>query len=206
MNEFDLLKQSVVRDKDNQWPVLAESIEFRIGMGAVAAGMFSYFTLDLLNLDLPDWGDFVMALSITIGYGYAFISLLLSRNAGKVNVSTQRISIQPKRDAENYPTSPIYIDKDSEIRIYLMKSIRFGLHRTLLHLQVTNGEEQSDFGIVLKNKKEHQQYLAVLESWYRAGFNVHEFDQLGGRVFKLNQGKNYAEVQKIKQEYGIDWQ
>lgn len=206
MNEFDLLKPIFRKNRTIGQPSFTETVEFRIGMGVVFALMFSIYTLDYLDLSIPEWGEFLMGMGMVLGYGFAFSALFLSRNAGKVTISPQKISIKPKKHSEKYPSSPIDIDENSEIRIYLMKSITFGIQRTLLHFQVTNDGNESNFGILLKNKTKHEQYSEVLESWYRAGHDVHEFDQLGGRVFKLNQGKNYAEVQKIKQEYGLEWQ
>lgn len=206
MNEFDLLKSNLKKNETTGVPSFTETVEFRIGMGVVIAILLSIYTLDYLNLNIPEWGEFLMGMGMVLGYGFAFIALFLSRNAGKVAISPQKISIEPKKHPDKYPSSPIYIDQDSEIRIYMLKSINFGIQRTLLHFQITNEGNESNFGILLKNKKKHEQYSEALESWYRGGYDVHEFDQLGSRIFKLNQGKNYAEVQKIKQEYGIEWQ
>jgi hypothetical protein len=50
-----------------------------------------------------------------------------------------------------------------------------------------------------------EQYLEVLESWYRRGYSLEEYDVSGSRIFKLDRGKNYADVQKIKKEYDINW-
>lgn len=205
MNEFDLLKSSLKKNETTGKPSFTETIEFRIGMGLVCAILLSIYTLDYLNFNIPEWGDFLMGMGMVLGYGFAFSALFLSRNAGKVVISPKQISVNPKKNPEKYPSSPIHVNEESEIRIYLIKSITFGIQRTLLHFQVTPDGNESNFGILLKNKKKHKQYSEVLESWYRAGFNVHEFDQLGSRIFKLNQGKNYAEVQKIKHEYGIEW-
>ncbi|MDR9419409.1 hypothetical protein [Gracilimonas sp.] len=206
MKKFALLKSSLAKDNDESKIYTTETPEYRIGIALVLAMFFSYYTLDHLNLNIPEWGDFLMAAGMVFGYGFAFTSLFLSRHAGKVNISHQRISIQPKKNPEKYPDSPIYIDENSEIRIYLMKSIKFGYHRTLLHMQVANDGDESNFGMLLKNKEKHEQYFELLEGWYRAGYDVHEFDQLGSRIFKLNEGTNYADVQRIKKEYGIEWQ
>lgn len=205
MNEFDLLKPSFEKDDPSHKPYFTESIEYHIGMGVAIAVLLSIYTIDYLDLNLPSWGELLLGFAMIMGYGFAFISLFLSRNSGKVILFQQRIALKPNKHPEKYPSSPIYIDDHSEINIYLMKSLKFGMQRTLLHFQVINNKHESEFGILLKNKEKHQQYYDVLESWYRAGINLHEFDQLGSRVFKLNQGKNYAEVQKIKREYGIEW-
>lgn len=202
MNEFDLLKPAY---RNSYKPYYPEAIEYRVGMGVAIAVLLSIYTLDYLDLNLPSWGEFLMGVIMIVGYGFAFISLFLSRHAGKVIISPHRIALKPKKNPEKYPSSPIYVNEETEINIYLMKSIQFGIQRTLLHLQVINGNKESDFGMLLKNKQKHQQYYDVLVSWYKAGFNVNEFDQLGSRIFKLNEGKNYEDVQRIKREYGLEW-
>lgn len=206
MNEFELLKSGLTKDKSTGNIFFTETPEFRIGMAMVVAILLSRYSLDYLNLTIPEWGDFLLGAGMVLVYGFAFTFLFLSRNAGKVIISPDQISIKPKKHREKYPSSPITIDSKSEIRIYLMKSINFGFKRTLLHVQVTNDGSELNFGMLLKNRKKHLQYFEVLEGWYRDGYSVHEFDQLGGRIFKINQGKNYADVQKIKQEYGIEWE
>ena len=67
-----------------------------------------------------------------------------------------------------------------------------------------DGEEKT-FGVVIKNRKQEEQYLEVLDSWYKAGYPVKEITGSGFRIFKLNQGKNYEDVQRIKRKYGIEW-
>ncbi|MFP8488990.1 hypothetical protein ACKGJO_07790 [Gracilimonas sp. Q87] len=205
MNQFDLLKPSFRKNEPSHKPYYPEAIEYRVGISVTIAVLLSIYTLDYFDLNLPSWGELLLGFIMIVGYGFAFISLFLSRNAGKVIISPHRIALKPKKNPEKYPSSPIYVNEETEINIYLMKSIQFGMQRTLLHFQVINGNRVSDFGMLLKNKQKHQQYYDVLESWYKAGFNINEFDQLGSRVFKLNEGKNYEDVQKIKQEYGLEW-
>ncbi len=78
----------------------------------------------------------------------------------------------------------------------------------MLYIEIDNRSQEAPIGFsfVLRNKKEHQQYIELLDSWYKAGYQVHETDQLGNRIFKLKRGINYADVQNIKQKYGIKWQ
>lgn len=206
MSEFVLLNSSLAKDHSNGKIFSTETPEFITGTVIAVAILLSYYAIDFLNFNIPEWGDSLLSVGMLLGYGFAIISLFLSRNAGNVNISPQRITIDPKKNPEKYPDSPIYIDEHSEIRIFLMKSIQFGIKRTLLHFQVTNDENESNFAILLKSKKKHQQYFELLESWYTTGYDVKEFDQLGQRIFKINQGNDYADVQKIKKEYGIEWQ
>lgn len=206
MHGFNLLKPSFAKkDEPFHKPYFTETIEYRVGMGVAMAVLLSIYTLDYLDLNIPSWSEFSMGILMILGYGYAFIALFLSRNAGKVVMFQQRIAIKPIKHPEKYPSSPIYLDEDTEVNIYLMKSIQFGLNRTLLHFQIVKSNTVSDFGVLLKNKQKHQQYYDVLDSWYRAGYKIKEYDQLGSRVFKLNQGKNYEDVQRIKREYGLEW-
>ncbi|MAO65167.1 MAG: hypothetical protein CL666_09225 [Balneola sp.] len=205
MTEFDLLKIGSKKDPLTGKVSFTESIQFKISMGIAVAAILSIFTLDFLDFDVPDWASFLISMGIVFGYTFAFIALLFSQNEGAVKIGTDKIILSPKRNPDKFPESPIHIDHDSQIGISVIQGARFPISRTLLHIEITNDDETSEFGLLLKNKKKHQQYFEVLESWYRSGYDIHEFDQLGSRVFKLNQGKNYADVQKIKQEYGIEW-
>ncbi|MDR9415450.1 MAG: hypothetical protein RI564_04140 [Gracilimonas sp.] len=207
MSKFDLLKIGSKKDPITGKVSFTESIQFKISMGVVVTAFMSIYTLDILDFDIPGWLDFFMAMGIVIGYFFAFTALFFSRNAGTVRIKENVIKIDPKnRNKGDYPDSPIIIDKNTSIHINIIQSTTFILSRTLLHIEIEDGDSTKELGIILRNKKKHQQYLDVLESWYRNGYKIKEFDQLGNRTFKLNKGKNYAEVQKIKQEYGIEWQ
>lgn len=206
MTEFDLLKIGSKPDPLTGKVSFTESIQFKVSMGIAIAAVLSIFTLDMMNFDVPEWLNFFISMGTVIGYTFAFMALLFSHNAGKVYLSSNKIVIDPKKDTEEFPDSPIQINPESQIKISVIQSARFPINRTLLHFQIVKGNTESDFGMLLKNKQKHQQYYDVLDSWYRAGFKIKEFDQLGSRVFKLNQGKNYEDVQRIKREYGLEWQ
>lgn len=205
MTELDLLKIGSKKDTLTGRVSFTESIQFKISMGIVVAAILSISTLTLLDFDVPEWANFFISMGTVLGYSFAFIALFFSRNAGSVKIDHDKISITPKKNKDAFPSSPINLNENSKIRLSVIQATRFPVHRTLLHVEILGIEDPLDFGIVLRNKKKHQQYYEVLESWYRAGYEIREFDQLGSRVFKLNQGKNYADVQKIKQEYGIEW-
>ncbi|MFP8488989.1 hypothetical protein ACKGJO_07785 [Gracilimonas sp. Q87] len=70
---------------------------------------------------------------------------------------------------------------------------------------VKQENDEASFGLTIKNRGEEKRYLKVLERWYKSECPVKEY-HLGQRVFKLNEGRNYADIQRIKQEYGIEWQ
>lgn len=205
MTEFDLLKIGSKPDPLTGKVSFTESIQFKVSMGIAIAAVLSIFTLDMMNFDVPEWLNFFISMGSVIGYTFAFMALLFSHNAGKVYFSSNKIVIDPKKDTEEFPDSPIQINPESHIKISVIQSARFPINRTLLHFQIVKGNTESDFGMLLKNKQKHQQYYDLLDRWYRAGFNVKEFDQLGSRVFKLKEGKSYSEIQNIKQEYGIEW-
>ncbi len=205
MTEFDLSNIDSKKDSLTGKVTFTESIQFKISMSVVCSAVITIFILDNLNYSLPEWTDFFFGAGMIIGYSFAFLALFFSHNAGKAGLSQDQISIHPKKSPEKFPDSPITLNASSKISINIIQSFRFGLIRTLLHLAVSNDDSESEFGIILKGRNEERQYLEVLESWYRAGYSVKEYNQIGTRVFKINQGTNYAEVQKIKQEYDVDW-
>ena len=205
MTEFDLLKIGSKPDPLTGKVSFTESIQFKISMGIAIAAVLSIFTLDMMNFDVPEWLNFFISMGTVIGYTFAFMALLFSHNTGKVYFSSNKIVIDPKKDTEEFPDSPIQINPESQIKISVIQSARFPINRTLLHFQIVKSNTVSDFGVLLKNKQKHQQYYDVLDSWYRAGYKIKEYDQLGSRVFKLNQGKNYEDVQRIKREYELEW-
>jgi len=94
----------------------------------------------------------------------------------------------------------------TEIQFHYVYSLRLvsAYHIIQCVLKDKRGEF-SNFGFVIKNKSQEKQYLEYLDSWYRQGLNINESNGVGQKTFKINQGKNYEEIQKIKQEYGINW-
>lgn len=204
MAEFDLLNINLKKDSLTGKASFTESIHFKISMAVVCSSIITIFVLDNLDYSLPEWTDFIFGAGMVIGYTYAFIALFFSRNAGKVILSEHEIQIHPKKEPGKYPPSPIQLDEHSEIKISTIQSFRFLLIRTLLHVEISKDGSEQEFGMIIKGKNKQTQYLEVLESWYRADRQVKEFDQIGNRIFKLKE-ENYAEVQKIKKEYGIDW-
>ncbi|MEX0844833.1 MAG: hypothetical protein WD022_06105 [Balneolaceae bacterium] len=205
MSEFGLLKISSKEDPLTGRVTFTETIQFKITMSIAMSVVITIFILDILNYDLPNWTEFLFGAGMVIAYSIAFITLFFSRNAGKVKFSENEISVHPKKNPDLFPDSPIDIDSNTKISINTLQSFRFLFTRTLLYIVVSKGDSEYRFGMIIKNREKEQQYLEVLESWYRTGYKVKEYDQLGNRVFKINQGKNYAEVQHIKQKYGIEW-
>lgn len=205
MAQFDLLNIDSKKDSLTGKVTFTESIQFKVSMSVVSSSIITVFILDTLNYSLPVWTDFVFGAGMVIGYSFAFLALFFSHNAGKAELFPNQIFIHPKKHTEKFPDSSMTLNANTKIKINTIQSFRFGLVRILLHLELSHDENGSEFGIILKGNKQERQYLEVLESWYRAGYSIKEYDQIGNRVFKLNHGKNYAEVQRIKREYDLDW-
>ena len=161
--------------------------------------------LSQADFNVPEWLEFFMSIVVVLGYFFAFTALFFSPNAGSVTLGLDKFILNPKKKVKRYSASTLPINDDTSIHIDTIQTTRFIISRTILHVEIMNGEETEDFGLFLRNKKKYQQYLDVLESWYTHGYKIKEYDQLGNRTFKLNRGKNYADLQKIKQEYGIEW-
>lgn len=203
--EFDLLKIHSKKDSLSGKVTLTETPHFQIPMAIIVSMILSIFVLYWMNYDIPGWAEMLMSSGLVIAYTIGFIALFFSINAGKINLSDTKISVYPKKNSDEYPAHPIKLNEDSVIRINIIQSYRFILSRSLLHMEITNGDSTHEFGMILKSRKKHERFKEILDNWYRSGFTVKENDQLGNRIFKLSHGINYAEVQKIKNEYGIEW-
>jgi len=197
MNEFTLSKIQGSKDSFTGRLTFAQTKEFKIGMAAY----FIFYMAAVLADDLgQDWfvvPGFILAF-------IAFIPLSYSRNSGKVVLTKNEIELHPKKEDHDFPDSPIKLSNISELEINIIQSIRWWSSYVIMQFVVKENENESSFGLAIKNRSQEKQYLEALESWYRAGYPVKEYHQ-GLRVFKLNQGKSYADIQKIKQEYGIQW-
>lgn len=181
-----------------------QSKEYRYGM--VIYGIF-YCTSMLADDFGQDWftiPGFIIALVALVA---AYFPYSFAKKAGTAHLKKEEIEIDLDEQAnfEHMPDSPVKLDELNEININIVSSFRWWSSYIILQFIINKDGEEKTFGVVIKNRKQEAQYLEVLESWYRAGYPVKEITGSGFRVFKLNQGQNYAEVQKIKQEYGIEW-
>lgn len=206
-NEFGLLKLDTSKSKDSLTGRVSiyETPQFRIPAAVIFATILAILTLDILNFDVPNWLEFTYSFSFVLAYSVTLLIVFVSKDAGTVTISSDSIQIDPKKNSDKYPEKPVPINKDSVIRVSIIQAWRFISSRTLLHVNVTNGDTTSEFGMILKNKKKIEQYKDLLDSWYRAGYDLKESDQIGQRIFKLNLNTKYADVQKIKEEYSLDW-
>ena len=181
-----------------------QSKEYRYGM--VIYGIF-YCTSMLADDFGQDWftiPGFIIALVALVA---AYFPYSFAKKAGTAHLKKEQIEIDLDEQAnfEHMPDSPVKLDELNEININIVSSFRWWSSYIILQFIINKDGEEKTFGVVIKNRKQEAQYLEVLESWYRAGYPVKEITGSGFRVFKLNQGQNYAEVQKIKKEYGIEW-
>jgi hypothetical protein len=202
MTEFTLSKIQGTRDAFTGRLNFAQTKEFKTGMAI-------YFIFYMLATLADDFGHewfvipgFIIAL---IAFILSYIPFSSTKNAGKVILAEKQIKFHPKKDGSNFPDSPINLEQISELEINIVQSIRLWSSYIILQFVIKEDGSESAFGLTIKNRKQEEQYLDILESWYKAGLPVREFDISGSRVFKLDQGKNYADIQKIKTEYGIDW-
>lgn len=181
-----------------------QSKEYRYGM--VIYGLF-YCTSMLADDVGQEWftiPGFIIALAamITAYFPYSF-----AKKTGVAHLKEDEIEINLDGNVyyEHIPESPVKLDELNEITINIVSSFRWWSSYIILQFIIDEDGEEKTFGIVIKNRKQEAQYLEVLDSWYKAGYPVKEITGSGFRVFKLNQGQNYAEVQKIKKEYDIEW-
>ncbi|MFD2533104.1 hypothetical protein [Gracilimonas halophila] len=181
-----------------------QSKEYRYGM--VIYGIF-YCTSMLADDFGQDWftiPGFIIAIVALVA---AYFPYSFAKKAGTAHLKKEEIEIDLDEQAnfEHMPDSPVKLDELNEININIVSSFRWWSSYIILQVIINKDGEEKTFGVVIKNRKQEAQYLEVLESWYRAGYPVKEITGSGFRVFKLNQGQNYAEVQKIKKKYGIEW-
>lgn len=202
MNEFTLSKIQGTKDSFTGRLTFAQTREFKIGMVAYFIFYLGATFADDLGQDWFVVPGFILAF---IAFFMAYIPLSYSRNSGKVVLTKDEIELHPKKLDYDFPDSPIKLTNISELEINIVQSIRWWSSYVIMQFVVKQDETESSFGLTIKNRSQEKQYLEVLESWYRAGYPIKEYDIQGSRIFKLNQGKNYAEVQKIKREYQIEW-
>jgi hypothetical protein len=203
--EFNLTHLSASKDPLTDRITFAETIEFRLWMLVAASCLVSFHIVNIMDIELTGWQGALLISGMVIGYSFAFLGILFRRSAGKVELSENEIHLHPTKKKEEFPESPLRITEDSDIEIYLVQKLNWFTPKMILQLIISNEGDPKKITIKLGSKKSKEQYLEVLESWYRRGYSLQEFDVSGTRIFKLDRGKNYADVQKIKKEYGISW-
>lgn len=203
--EFNLTHLSASKDPLTDRITFTETIEFRLWMFVAVCCFASIYVVDMLDFELAGWQQMLLAAGMVIGYGFAFMGVLFRRSAGKAEVSEQKIELYPTKKKEAFPDSPIEITKNSDIKIYVVQKLNWFTPKIILQFSVSNKDQTHEFTIKLGNKKTKEQYLELLEGWYRGGYSLEEYDISGSRIFKLDRGKSYADIQKIKAEYGIGW-
>ncbi len=202
MAEFTLSK---LEGTKNDWRGsfnFTQALEYKIGMGIF---LIFYF----ISSFSPNFGfgwfvlpGFFIAL---LGFVIAGIPYTISKSAGKVLLETNAIQFIPTKNKEDFPDSPVKLEHLSEIEINTVSSFRWFSAYLVLQIVLQKNGSTSSFGTVIKNREQEKQYLEVLESWYRAEYPIKEYDVQGVRVFKLDQGKSYEDIQKIKTNYKLDW-
>lgn len=162
-----------------------------------------FFTFFLLLFSLTVFTVELHVLSLIL---FAVLAVFLAYNlfyseSGKVQLFENYILIQPKNgSSEKYK-----LDKSTDIHIYTLSNDEFFRPFIKLLFTIKSGFNEHSFGMMIRSKEQKKQYIQTLDSWYRNGYAVKELNEIGSRVFKLTQGLNYADIQKIKNEYGIEW-
>ena len=203
--EFNLTHLVASKDPLTDRVTFTESIEFKLWTTVAILSYLSFHLFTLLDIELADWQVMLLAATMVIGYGFAFMGVLFRKSASKAELTENEIQLFPTKKEEQFPDSPIEVNTDSEIKVYVIQKLNWFSPKLILQVSISNGEEPETFTIKLGSKKSKEQYLEVLESWYRRGYSLEEYDVSGSRIFKLDRGKNYADVQEIKKEYGINW-
>lgn len=204
-SEFNLTHLSASKDPLTDRITFTETIEFRLWMAVAILSYLSFHLFSLLDIELAGWQYMLLGVATVLFYGLAFMSVLFRSSAGKAVVTGDEIRLHPKKKKEAYPDSPIEITKDTDIKIYVVQKLNWFTPKAILHFSVSNDSHENEFTIKIGNKKTKEQYLELLEGWYRGGYSLKEYDISGSRIFKLDRGKSYADIQKIKSEYGISW-
>lgn len=202
MTELTLSKMQGGKDSFTGRVTFAQTREFKIGMAVYFTSYLGAIFADDLGYDWFIIPGFVIAF---IAFGLAYFPIWSNKNAGKVILGENEIETKPKKEDDYFPNSPISLETIVELDINIIQSIRWWSSFVIMQFVIKQNDAEESFGVTIKNRSQEKQYLETLESWYRAGYPLKELNANGTRVFKLNQGKNYAEIQKIKQEYGIDW-
>jgi|GEM_PF-2171629 hypothetical protein len=204
-HEFNLTHLVASTDPLTDRVTFTESIEFRVWTAVAGLSYLSISLFNLLDIEMADWQVMLLAATMVIAYGFACMGVLFRRSSGKAELSENEVQLFPTKKKEQFPDSPIKVNSDSEIQIYVIQKLNWFNPKVILQISVSNEGEPATFTIKLGSKKSKEQYLEVLESWYRRGYSLEEFDVSGSRIFKLDRGRNYADVQEIKKEYGINW-
>lgn len=133
-----------------------------------------------------------------------FMPLSMAKKAGTAELGSNLIKTKPESPDSEITQLDVSPDGLSKINIQTVYSFGFWSSYYVLFVELEWDDRNEAFGITLKNNKEKEQYLEVLDSWYRAGYPVKEYNPQG-RLFKLKGSLNYEDVQKIKKEYGMEW-
>lgn len=158
------------------------------------------FLADLFVLDIN-----TIPLMLVSIFGLILTFMPFSKYQGKAILTQDSVIVKPASAYSPFPSGDMKLNEIEYLDIFTIKKLRFISSFLILQFIIKYKENEYSFGIQINSRREEEQYLEQLDSWYRNGYPVREFDELGGRIFKITKGKNYADVQRIKKEYEIEW-
>ncbi|MEO1021461.1 MAG: hypothetical protein AAFW89_02880 [Bacteroidota bacterium] len=180
------------------------SLEYRIGLvGFGVCYLIAQFIQSSPRLELLAIPVLVVALIFLI---LAFYPMSMAKRFGDITLSGEEIRINPSLKASGIEKQHIPVAGVKELSLYTAYKFRWFSSLFVIQAEgVTEDESSFTFAIVINSRKQEQEYLEILDNWYRQSMQLREYDQTGQRIFKLNHGFNYEDIQGIKEEYGINW-
>lgn len=122
---------------------------------------------------------------------------------GIVDIDDRRIVIKDKQNIE----ANIIPAESLKLEFCEIHKKGIDLRDTyFVDLKVTAKDgEVTKLKFYINTKAQINSLKSVLETWYKNKYPVKEFMETGARNFLLKQNPSYVEIQKIKEEYGIEW-
>lgn len=201
-HSFTLASIKDQRDSLTGRLTFTQSTEYKAGAVIYAVAYLISLIAGKFNMDGIQVAAFVIAIiALILGFMMPFS---VAKKAGIAELGKNLIKTKPDTTGSEITQLELTPARLCKINIQTVYSFGFWSSYYVLFLELEWDDLKEAFGITLKNNKEKEQYLEVLDSWYRAGYPVKEYNQQG-RLFKLNGSHNYEDVQQIKKEYGIEW-
>jgi len=205
MNTFQLTKV-FERDALTGGINFTLSKEYRVGMIIFFIALSIIYASNIFEYQINDFlMGFLVAL-IAFGLIFALLPFSIAKRFGTVTFSKNSIELHHKPKSSNHALKEtLHLDQADEIRLQIINGLELFSSFYVIQAEIKNADQTAEFGFVLKSGKEKETYLSILDQWYFRQYPVKEYAIDKSRIFKLQRGLKYKDIQKIKAEYGIEW-
>jgi hypothetical protein len=152
---------------------------------------------DVLDIKTYNLIVAIFLLPIVI-FGYSNLNY---RIIGYLDLEDDKIIVTMTNDEKK----EINLENVESIKLYEEEVEKYYFTKEyILNFIIDNEERGQIFNIKLKERY-LELFKKTIEQWYKKKFNFREYSKTGEKIFLLKQNLSYIEIQKLKENYQINW-